>query len=99
MRRSRRSLLSMAGLAALLPAFARMAAAQTYPTRPVRFLVGDQDFLFEEDMIHAAAAHTDAEYRGDVLRGVGHFIPDEAKDQLCEIVLGYLGAPALTEAT
>jgi tripartite-type tricarboxylate transporter receptor subunit TctC len=40
MRRSRRSLLSMAGLAALLPAFARMAAAQTYPTRPVRFLVG-----------------------------------------------------------
>jgi tripartite-type tricarboxylate transporter receptor subunit TctC len=40
MRRSRRSLLSLAGVAALLPAFARMAAAQTYPTRPVRFLVG-----------------------------------------------------------
>jgi tripartite-type tricarboxylate transporter receptor subunit TctC len=40
MRRSRRSLLSMAGLAALLPAFARTAAAQAYPTRPVRFLVG-----------------------------------------------------------
>ena len=40
MRRSRRSLLSLAGVAALLPAFARMAAAQAYPTGPVRFLVG-----------------------------------------------------------
>ena len=65
---------------------------------PVRFLVGDQDFLFEEDMIHAATPHTDAEYRGDVLRGVGHFIPDEAKDELREIVLDYLGASALTQA-
>ncbi|HVD73682.1 MAG TPA: tripartite tricarboxylate transporter substrate-binding protein, partial [Xanthobacteraceae bacterium] len=40
MRRSRRNLLSLAGVAALVPAFARIASAQAYPTRPVRFLVG-----------------------------------------------------------
>src|SRR3954462_15188652 len=40
MRPSRRRLLSLAGVAPLLPAFARMAAAQTYPAQPVRLLVG-----------------------------------------------------------
>jgi len=67
-------------------------------TVPVRFLVGDQDFLFEEGMVDEAAAHTDADYRGDVLRGAGHFVADDAKDELREIVLDYLGAPALTPA-
>jgi pimeloyl-ACP methyl ester carboxylesterase len=67
-------------------------------TVPVRFLVGDQDFLFEEDMVDAAAPHTDADYRGDVLRGAGHFVADDAKDELREVVLDYLGAPALTPA-
>ena len=67
-------------------------------TVPVRFLVGDQDFLFEEEMVDEAAAHTDAEYRGDVLRGAGHFVADDAKEELREVVLDYLGAPALTPA-
>src|SRR3954467_8226689 len=40
MRPSRRGLLSLAGVAPLLPAFARMAAAQSYPVKPVRLLVG-----------------------------------------------------------
>src|SRR4051795_533328 len=40
MRPSRRHLLSLAGVAPLLPAFVRMAAAQAYPAQPVRLLVG-----------------------------------------------------------
>jgi pimeloyl-ACP methyl ester carboxylesterase len=67
-------------------------------TVPVRFLVGDQDFLFEEDMVDAAAPHTDAEYQGDVLRGAGHFVADDAEDELRAVVLDYLGGPALTPA-
>jgi tripartite-type tricarboxylate transporter receptor subunit TctC len=39
-RATRRGLLSLAGVAALLPAVARMAAAQAYPTRPVHLVVG-----------------------------------------------------------
>jgi len=40
MRPSRRRLLALTGAAAVLPAAARMAAAQPYPTRPVRLMVG-----------------------------------------------------------
>ncbi len=40
MRPSRRRLLSLAGVAPHLPAFAQMAAAQAYPAQPVRLLVG-----------------------------------------------------------
>ena len=40
MRLSRRTLLRLATAAGALPAAARPAHAQTYPTRPVRFLVG-----------------------------------------------------------
>jgi pimeloyl-ACP methyl ester carboxylesterase len=75
----------------LAPLLARRYAGQRLSV-PVRFLVGDQDFLFDEDMVDEAAAHTDAEYRGEVLRGVGHFIADEAKDQLRDTVLGFLAA-------
>jgi tripartite-type tricarboxylate transporter receptor subunit TctC len=39
-RPSRRGLLLLTGIASLLPAIARVAAAQAYPTRPVRLLVG-----------------------------------------------------------
>ena len=40
MRPSRRRLLALTGAAAVLPAAARMAAAQPYPSRPVRLMVG-----------------------------------------------------------
>jgi len=40
MRFSRRRLLSLAAVAAALPAAARMARAQSYPARPVRLIVG-----------------------------------------------------------
>jgi pimeloyl-ACP methyl ester carboxylesterase len=70
------------------PLLARRYAGQRLSV-PVHFLVGDQDFLFDEDIAQEAAAHTDAEYRGEVLRGVGHFIADEAKDELRDTVLGF----------
>jgi tripartite-type tricarboxylate transporter receptor subunit TctC len=40
MRLPRRRFLHLAAGAAVLPAISRIAKAQTYPTRPVRFLVG-----------------------------------------------------------
>src|SRR5262249_2339728 len=40
MRLPRREFLRLAASAAALPAVARMARAQAYPTRPVRFVVG-----------------------------------------------------------
>jgi pimeloyl-ACP methyl ester carboxylesterase len=63
---------------------------------PVRFLVGDQDLFFYEGLVDEAAPHADAPYEGEVLRGVGHFIADEARDLLPERVLSFLGAPQET---
>jgi tripartite-type tricarboxylate transporter receptor subunit TctC len=40
MKLRRRKFLQLAGAAALAPAFSRVAAAQTYPSRPVRLVVG-----------------------------------------------------------
>ena len=40
MKLPRRRFLHLAGAAAALPAFSRIAVAQTYPTRPVRWIVG-----------------------------------------------------------
>jgi pimeloyl-ACP methyl ester carboxylesterase len=62
-------------------------------TVPVRFLIGDEDLVYNEGVADEAAAHSDADYRGEVLPGVGHFLPDEAADVLRDRVLGVLGAP------
>jgi pimeloyl-ACP methyl ester carboxylesterase len=61
-------------------------------TVPVRFLVGEHDLLFYEEMVEEQAAHVD-DYAGEVLRGVGHFIPEEAPDPLRDRVLGLFGLP------
>jgi pimeloyl-ACP methyl ester carboxylesterase len=60
-------------------------------TVPVLFLVGDGDPLFYEEMVDEHLTHVD-DYRGEVLRGVAHFIPEEAPDLLGERVLAFLGA-------
>jgi pimeloyl-ACP methyl ester carboxylesterase len=60
-------------------------------TVPVLFLVGDRDPLFYEEMVDEHLTHVD-DYRGEVLRGVAHFIPEEAPDVLRERVLAFLGA-------
>jgi pimeloyl-ACP methyl ester carboxylesterase len=66
-------------------------------TVPVRFLVGDRDLLFEEGMEREPAEHAD-DYEGEVLRGIGHFIPEEAPDLLRERVLSFFGAAQGTPA-
>jgi pimeloyl-ACP methyl ester carboxylesterase len=62
-------------------------------TVPVRFLVGDEDRLFYEGLVDEPVPHADAPYEGEVLRGIGHFVADEAPDLLRERVLGFLGLP------
>jgi pimeloyl-ACP methyl ester carboxylesterase len=66
-------------------------------TVPVLFLVGDRDPLFYEEMVDEHLTHVD-DYRGEVLRGIGHFIPEEAPDPLQERVLAFLGAQAPQES-
>jgi pimeloyl-ACP methyl ester carboxylesterase len=73
------------------PLIARRYAGQRL-TVPVRYLVGDNDLLFYERLVDEPVPHADADYRGEVLRGVGHFIPDEAPDLLRKRVLGFLPA-------
>jgi pimeloyl-ACP methyl ester carboxylesterase len=64
---------------------------------PVRFMVGDRDLLFEEGMELEPAEHTD-DYRGEVLGGVGHFLPEQAPDLLRERVLAFFGTAQGTPA-
>jgi len=73
------------------PLLARRYAGQRL-TVPVHYLVGDEDLLFYDGIVDEPAPHADAEYRGEVLRGVGHFIPDEVPDLLRDRVLGLLSA-------
>jgi pimeloyl-ACP methyl ester carboxylesterase len=72
------------------PLIARRYAGQRLNV-PVHFLVGSEDLLFYEGMVDEPVPHADAEYRGEVLRGIGHFVPDEAADALRERVLTFLG--------
>jgi pimeloyl-ACP methyl ester carboxylesterase len=60
---------------------------------PIRFLVGDRDPLYYEELVEEQAAHID-DYAGESLSGVGHFIPEEVPDLLRERVLGFFGAAA-----
>jgi pimeloyl-ACP methyl ester carboxylesterase len=60
-------------------------------TVPARFLVGSEDQLFYEGIADEAKSQAD-DYEGEVLHGVGHFIPEEVPDLLRERVLGFLGA-------
>ncbi|MEA2419021.1 MAG: hypothetical protein QOE60_1227 [Thermoleophilaceae bacterium] len=64
---------------------------------PVRYLIGSEDLLFYEGLVDEPRPHADADYEGEVLPGVGHFVADEAADLLRERVLGFLAqAPAST---
>ena len=63
---------------------------------PIRFLVGDRDPLYYDELVEEQAAHID-DYEGESLSGVGHFIPEEVPDLLRERVLGFFGAAATRE--
>jgi pimeloyl-ACP methyl ester carboxylesterase len=73
------------------PLLARRYAGQRL-TVPVRFMVGSEDLLFYEGLVDEPAPYAD-DYRGEVLRGVGHFIPEEVPDLLRDRVLEFLAAP------
>lgn len=60
---------------------------------PVRFLVGDRDPLYYDELVEEQAAHID-DYQGESLSGVGHFIPEEVPDLLRERVLSFFGTPS-----
>jgi pimeloyl-ACP methyl ester carboxylesterase len=63
---------------------------------PIRFLVGDRDPLYYDDLVEEQAAHID-DYEGESLSGVGHFIPEEVPDIVRDRVLGFFAAaPAVT---
>jgi pimeloyl-ACP methyl ester carboxylesterase len=66
-------------------------------TVPVRYLVGSEDLLFYEGLVDEPVPHSDADYQGEALPGIGHFVPDEAADALRERVLTFLGAPVPQE--
>jgi pimeloyl-ACP methyl ester carboxylesterase len=73
------------------PLLARRYAGQRL-TVPVRFMVGSEDLLFYEGLVDEPAPYAD-DYQGEVLRGVGHFIPEEVPDLLRDRVLEFLAAP------
>ena len=56
---------------------------------PIRFIVGRDEPLYHEGMATEAAPHAD-DYAGEVLPGVGHFLPEEAPDLLRDRVLSFL---------
>jgi pimeloyl-ACP methyl ester carboxylesterase len=61
-------------------------------TVPVRFIVGGRDLLFYEGLVDEPAPLAD-DYQGEVLRDVGHFIPEEVPDLVRDRVLEFLAAP------
>ncbi|MEA2379449.1 MAG: hypothetical protein QOD13_3356 [Thermoleophilaceae bacterium] len=71
------------------PLLARRYGGQRL-TVPIRYLVGSKDPLFYEGLVDEPVPRADADYRGEVLRGVGHFIPEEAPDLLRDRVLEFL---------
>jgi pimeloyl-ACP methyl ester carboxylesterase len=81
-----------------VPALAARRYAGQRLSVPVRFLVGSEDRLFYEELVDEPIPHADADYQGEVLRGIGHFLADEAPDLLRERVLGFFGVPQGTVA-
>jgi len=73
------------------PLLARRYGGQRL-TVPARFVVGSEDPLYYDGLEHEAAPHAD-DYGGEVLRGTGHFIPEEAPDLVRDRVLSFLGPP------
>jgi len=56
---------------------------------PVRFLVGREDLLFDDQAVDQARPHAD-DYDGEALDGVAHFVLEEAPDLVRERALALL---------
>lgn len=58
---------------------------------PTTFVWSDADLAVARSGVDATAGYVDAEYRLEVLEGVGHWIPEEAPDALSGIILDRVG--------
>jgi pimeloyl-ACP methyl ester carboxylesterase len=61
-------------------------------TVPALFVWSDRDTALTRDAAEEAARHVDGPFRYAELRGVSHWIPDEAPAALTELLLEYIGA-------
>jgi pimeloyl-ACP methyl ester carboxylesterase len=59
---------------------------------PTLHVWSDGDHALGRWATERTAAHVEGEYRLEVLPGVSHWVPEEAADQLVELVLGHLAA-------
>lgn len=68
------------------------AAGADPPAQPVLYLHGRDDGCLGSELVGAAASFLPAEgSRVEIIDGVGHFLHLEAKDQVNELVLDFLG--------
>ena len=63
------------------------------PTTPALFVWSDRDVALTRDAAERAPLHLWGPFRYAELRGVSHWIPDEAPAPLVELVLEHIGAP------
>jgi pimeloyl-ACP methyl ester carboxylesterase len=73
-----------------LPAMLARRYAESRLTMPVRFLIGRGDLFLEEGVVDQARPHADADYAGEVVPDVNHFVPEEAPELLRDRVLAFL---------
>ena len=72
----------------MLP-IARGAVAAGRLAMPVLYMIGDHDLLYDEEMVQALPSHGD-DVQIEVVRGAGHFVPEEAPELVCDRVLSFL---------
>ena len=58
-------------------------------TMPVLYMMGEDDLLFEEDMVNDLHSHAD-DVRIEIVRGAGHFVPEEKPELVRDRVLALL---------
>jgi pimeloyl-ACP methyl ester carboxylesterase len=63
-----------------------------HATVPALFVWSDRDTALTRDAAEEAARHVDGPFRYAELRGVSHWIPDEAPAALTELLLEHIGA-------
>ena len=61
---------------------------------PTLYVWGDADVALGRTAAEGSAAHVEGPYRFEALPGVGHWIPEEAPDQLNRLLLEHLAAHA-----
>lgn len=58
-------------------------------TMPVLYMIGDRDPLFDEEVVNDLPNHGD-DVQIEIVRGAGHFVPEEAPDLVRDRVLALL---------